>query len=179
MNRLRGTVVAGALAAAVYAWQGSAGAAGFATQTFGGEHGSVVETNPTAVYYNPGALGFSGNTSFGLYGALAVHSVTWTHQQASDDYPDPPDAQGADTGKASLLNVFGGASLGASTHLTKNLVIGGGFFAPFFGISHWDKNNAFANSQKYPGAVDGVQRWFGTDGKIEVLYFSASAAYRL
>ncbi len=179
MNGLRGTVVAGALAVAIGGWQGNARAAGFSTQTFGGEHGSVVETNPTAAYYNPGGLGFSSTSALGVYGALAIHSITWTHAQAADDYTDPPDAQGADTGKASLLNVFGGAALAGSTHLTKNLVIAGGFFAPFFGTSHWDQNGAFANSTKYPEAVNGVQRWFGTDGKVEVLYFTASAAYRL
>jgi long-chain fatty acid transport protein len=179
MNRVRGSLAAGSLAFVICGWQGNARAAGFATQTFGGEHGSVVETNPTALYYNPGALGFGSTSAIGMYGALAIHSLTWTHSQAKDDYPDPADAQGADTGKASLLNVFGGASLGATTHLTKNLAIGVGFFAPFFGISHWDKNNAFADSTKYPQAVDGVQRWFGTDGKIEVLYFTAGAAYRL
>jgi long-chain fatty acid transport protein len=179
MNRLRGTVVVGALVVAVSAWEQGANAAGFATQTFGGEHGNVVETNPTALYYNPGALGFSSGGSLGLYSSLAMHSVTWTHSQASDDYPDPPGAQGADTGKASLFNVFGGASLAGSAHLTKNLVIGAGFFAPFFGISHWDKNKAFQGSAQFPLAYDGVQRWFGIDGKIEVLYFSAGAAYRL
>lgn len=181
MKLLRGSAAATALtvAVAVNAWQGSARAAGFATQTFGGEHGSVVETNPTALYYNPAGIGFGSNSAIGVYGLLAVHRVTWTHSQASDDYPDPPDAQGADTGKASLLNVFGGASLAGTTHLTKNLTIGAGFFAPFFGISHWDKNNGFNNLTKYPEVADGIQRWFGIDGKIEVLYFSAGAAYRL
>src|SRR5271165_6872149 len=104
MNRLRGTAVASALGIAVCGWQASA--RGFATQTFGGEHGSVVETNPTALYYNPGAIGFSGNTGIGLYGALAVHSLTWTHAKAVDDLADPKDGQGANTGKATLLNVF-------------------------------------------------------------------------
>jgi long-chain fatty acid transport protein len=36
-----------------------ASAAGFATARFGGEHGTVVTTNPTALYYNPAGLGFS------------------------------------------------------------------------------------------------------------------------
>jgi long-chain fatty acid transport protein len=179
MNRLRGTVVASALSVAVCGWQGSASAAGFATQTFGGEHGSVVETNPTALYYNPGALGFSGGSALGVYSALALHSVTWTHQHAPDEVAGPMGSDLTDTGKASLLNVFGGASLGATTHLTKNLTAGIGFFAPFFGISHWDKNSKFAGSTTFPQAYDGVQRWFGIDGKIEVIYFSAGAAYRL
>lgn len=180
MKRLRVSGVAVALAIAVHAWQTPAAAAGFATQTFGGEHGSVVETNPTSLYYNPGAMGFSSSGALGVYGALALHSLTWTHNTAEpDETPDPAGAQGADTGKATLLNVFGGAAVGGTMHLTKNLVIGAGFFAPFYGISHWNKNNAFANSTSFPQAVDGVQRWFGYDGKIEVLYFTAGAAYRL
>jgi long-chain fatty acid transport protein len=155
-------------------WQGSASAAGFATQQFGGEHGSVVESNPTALYYNPGALGFSEGTEVGLYGSLAVHGASWTHKPGPDEPPDP-----TTTGTGRLLNVFGGATIAASTHLTKNLVVGGGFFAPFFGLSHWAKNDAYSDSTQFPAAVDGPQRWFGIDGKIEVLYFSVGAAYRL
>jgi long-chain fatty acid transport protein len=157
---------------------GSAEAAGFASQQFGGEQGSVVASNPTALYYNPGALGFSPGTALGMYGSLAVRHATWTHPQASSDVPDPPGAQGADTGEAKMLNVFGGASVAGTTHLG-NLVLGVGFFAPFYGISHWGKNDSFKNSTTYPGAYDGPQRWFSIDGKIEVLYFTAGAAYRL
>jgi len=157
---------------------GTAEAAGFASQQFGGEQGNVVASNPTALYYNPGALGFSPGTALGVYGSLAVRRATWTHQQASSDIPDPPNAQGADTGEAKLLNVFGGASAAGTTHLG-NLVIGAGFFAPFYGISHWAKNTNFGNAAEYPGAVDGPQRWFAIDGKMEVLYFTAGAAYRL
>jgi long-chain fatty acid transport protein len=179
MNRARGRVaLAGAASLALCAWQGRAAAAGFATQQFGGEHGNVVETNPTALYYNPGAIGFSGDTNIGMYGSLALHSVTWTHDRALDDLQDPPAAAGADTGKANLLNVFGGASIAGTTHIG-NLVIGGGFFAPFFGLSHWGENESFTNTAKYPLAKSGVQRWFGIDGKMEVLYFSLGAAYKL
>src|ERR1700685_1248361 len=113
-------------------WSGSADAAGFASQQFGGEQGSVVATNPTALYYNPGALGFSPGTALGMYGSLAIRHATWTHEQASSDVPDPSGAQGANTGEAKLLNVFGGASVAGSTHIG-NLVLGLGFFAPFYG----------------------------------------------
>lgn len=170
---------AGALGLGVCSWQRRADGAGFSSQTFGGEHGNVVETNPTALYYNPGGLGFSDKTSIGLYGSLAMRSATWTHPQAADDYPDPAGAQGADTGKATLFNVFGGPSVAASTHISKDLVVAAGIFAPFYGLSHWDKNQAFAGSTKYPQAVDGVQRWFAVDGRVEVLYFSVGSAYRL
>jgi len=170
---------AGAMAGSLVGiWTGTAGAAGFATQQFGGEQGSVVASNPTALYYNPGALGFSPGTALGMYGSLAVRHATWTHAKASTDQPDPADAQGADTGEAKLLNVFGGASVAGTTHLG-NLILGFGFFAPFYGLSHWGKNNSFANSAMYPGAVDGPQRWFSIDGKEEVLYFTEGAAYRL
>jgi long-chain fatty acid transport protein len=178
MKRLSGTIVAGALSLVVQAWQVPAFAAGFATQTFGGEHGNVVETNPTALYYNPGALGFSGETALGMYGTLALHSVTWTHPLAPDDFNMPAINVTSNTGKANLLGVFGGAAVAATTHLTKNLVVGVGFFAPFFGISHWDKNHGI-DSSMYPLVVDGVQRWFGIDGKISVLYFTGGAAYKL
>jgi long-chain fatty acid transport protein len=170
---------AGVLSLTVCSGQGRADAAGFASQTLGGEHGNVVESNPTALYYNPGALGFSGGASLGLYGTLALRSATWTHAKAADDYPDPPGAQGADTGKATLFNVFGGPSIAASMHVSKDLVLAAGFFAPFYGLSRWDKNGAFAGSTMYPQAVDGVQRWFVIDGKVEVLYFSVGSAYRL
>jgi long-chain fatty acid transport protein len=169
----------GALVAAIGLWVSPTQGAGFASQSFGGEHGNVVEANPTSLYYNPGGLGFADKTSLGLYGTLALRSATWTHPQAPDDYPDPAGAQGADTGKATLFNVFGGPSLAGSVPLTKNLVVAAGFFAPFYGVSHADKNSAFAGSSMYPLAVDGVQRWFAIDAKIQVLYFSAGAAYRL
>jgi long-chain fatty acid transport protein len=156
---------------------GTAWAAGFATQQFGGEQGNVLATNPTALYYNPGAMGFSEGTGLGLYGQLAIRTATWDHPQAASDIPDPSGAQGADTGKAKLTNVFGGPAVAGTTHIG-NLVIGGGFFAPFFGVTHWAKNQSFAGSM-FPGAVDGPQRWFSIDGKIEVLYFTAGAAYRL
>lgn len=178
MKRLRGSVVtAGAISLALHAWQDDAAAAGFATQQFGGEHGTVVETNPTSLYYNPGGLGFSSNSAIGGYGSLALHSVTWKHDKAPDDLPDPPGAAGAGTGEAKLLNVFGGASIAGTTHIG-NFVIGGGFFAPFYGLSHWGKNDAFAHNSKFPLPYDGIQRWFGIDGKIEVIYFTVGVGYR-
>jgi long-chain fatty acid transport protein len=159
-------------------WTGTAEAAGFATQQFGGEQGNAVSTNATALYYNPGGLAFSAGTVLGGYGSLALRGATWTHAKASTDVADPPGAQGADTGKATLLNLFGGPAVAGSTHIG-NLVIGFGFFAPFYGISHWGKNHAFDNNAMYPSPVDGPQRWFAIDGKEEVLYFSPGLAYRL
>src|SRR5688500_7849518 len=75
-----------------------AGASGFATARFGGEHGNVTATNPTAIYFNPGALGFSEGIHLMADGSLALRSVSWLHRRASTDPPDPPGAEGANAG---------------------------------------------------------------------------------
>src|SRR5579884_877208 len=108
MNTLtRGVIRAGAVALglATLGWSERAQAAGFATQHFGGEQGTVVATNPTAVYYNPGALGFSGGGALGLYGQLAVRTESWTRQAAPGDLMTTPDSQIGNYGTASLVNV--------------------------------------------------------------------------
>ena len=40
------------------------------------------------------------------------------------------------------------SSIAASTHVFKDLVLAAGFFAPFYGQSHWDKNGAFAAGRR-------------------------------
>jgi long-chain fatty acid transport protein len=50
----------------------TAAAAGFAAARFGGEHGNVTEHNPTAVYYNPGALALSEGVRLYVDGTLAL-----------------------------------------------------------------------------------------------------------
>jgi len=192
MKSLRFCAAGATVLSLVGMWVERAEAAGFATQQFGGEMGSVVATNPTALYYNPGALGFSPGTALGMYGSFAIRHATWTPAPACpamepacpgaarNDIADPPGAQGANTSEARLLNVFGGASAAGTTHIG-NLVIGAGFFAPFYGLSHWAKNDSLSGATvaQYPYSVAGSQRWFGIDGKMEVLYFTAGAAYRL
>jgi long-chain fatty acid transport protein len=175
----RGVVGASALGLAILGWSREAKASGFSAQRFGGEQGSVVATNPTAVYYNPGAMGFSGGGALGLYGTLALRRVTWNRAPAASDV-QTTDAQVGNIGEGRLFNVFGGPAI-AGTVRFGHLVLGGGFFAPFFGRAHWDKNDTLTAAQKamYPLAVDGVQRWFGIDAELSVLYFSAGAAYRL
>jgi long-chain fatty acid transport protein len=176
--RLRIAMIAGVGAAMVICPR-AAQASGFASQRFGGEEGSVVATNPTAVYFNPGAMGFSGAGALGLYGTLAIRHATWTHAATSNP-GDAPYSQLGNSGEAHLLNVFGGPAVGGTVRLGR-LVLGGGFFAPFYGRAHWDKNDALspADRSKYPLAIDGVQRWFGIDAELSILYFSAGAAYRI
>jgi long-chain fatty acid transport protein len=166
-------VAAGALTAL---WPSVADAAGFASARFGGEHGSVVETNPTALYFNPAGMALAEGTHVFLDGQLALRHLTWTHAAAPSDPSDPPGGEGANAGQASLFNVFGGPALGVTTKIG-NLVLGAGVFVPFGGRENWDKNEHFSNAA-FPLASDGVQRWHIIDGALTFIYLSAGAAYR-
>jgi long-chain fatty acid transport protein len=153
-------------------------AAAFATARFGAEHGNPVEANPTALYYNPGAIGFSDGTN--LYGdvSIAARRVTWDHQKSGRDVAEPAGAEGANYGKATLFNVFAGPALGATTKIG-NLAVGAGLFVPFGGRASWNKNDKFANHPDWSYAADGVQRWHGIEGALTFLYLTAGAAYKL
>lgn len=178
MTRALGaTVAAGLVALAVVAVAGDAAAAGFATAHFGGEQGTVVTTNPTALYYNPAGIGFSEGTHIFLDGTLALRGMTWTHALAPTDPPDPPGGAGANSGTAHLFNVFGGPALGATTKLG-NFALGAGLFVPFGGRESWQQNQQFVNSQ-FPLAAAGVQRWHVIDGALTFIYGTVGAAYRL
>jgi len=150
-------------------------ASGFAIARFGGELGTVVATNPTAIYYNPGALGFQGTQLF-LDGQLALRSLQWTHAAGQGDVPEPAGFAGANYGTASAFNVFGGPMLGATLKLG-NVVLGAGAYAPFGGQVHFDRNEAFANTM-YPGAADGVARWHAYQAKTQSIYATLGAAVR-
>jgi long-chain fatty acid transport protein len=166
--------------AAVVGGEREARAAGFDTARFGGEHGSVVTTNPTALYYNPAGIGFSDGTHVFVDGNLALREVTWTRTLAPSDLTPPAaaaDAQVGNTGKAHLFNVFGGPALGATTRFG-NLAVGAGLFVPFGGRESWDTNKQYLGSA-YPLAADGVQRWHVVDAALTFIYGTVGAAYRL
>jgi long-chain fatty acid transport protein len=124
-------------------------------------------------------MAFAKGSQLGLYGGLALRRASYYRPgNPSTDIPDPAGAQGANTGEASLFNAFGGPSIGGTLKVG-NLVLGAGFFAPFYGRAHWGQNDAFTGSDtKYPLAAAGVQRWFSIDAATSVLYFTAGAAYR-
>jgi long-chain fatty acid transport protein len=166
----------GVLAVSLCFGSGSARAAGFATARFGGEHGSVVTTNPTALYYNPAGIGFSHGTDVFVDGTLALRHLTYSHPAAASDPPDPPGASGANSGEAHLFNVFGAPAIGATTRFG-NVAFGAGVFVPFGGRANWAHNDNF-QSPDFPLASAGVQRWHIIDGSLTFIYGSAGAAYR-
>jgi long-chain fatty acid transport protein len=206
MRRVRRSVV-GAAAVFLAAWGTSrdARAAGFAAAHFGGEQGSVVSTNPTALYYNPAGIGFSEGIHFYLDGEIALRSATWTHTAPAPGPSDQPNSQYGNTGKAALFNVFAGPALGMTIQLGDHLVVGGGLFVPFGGRVNFGSNSSvptysasalttnqfgdtIANSQYggcsdphqpvCPLAANGVQRWHITTASLTFLYATVGAALR-
>jgi long-chain fatty acid transport protein len=167
-----------AAAIAVAAGATDASASGFATARFGGEHGHVTTTNPTALYYNPAGIALADGVHLFVDGSLALRSVSWQHTEPAGAEAVPAGGAGANEGTAELFNVFGAPMLGATVGLGR-LALGAALFVPFGGRNHWSKNDAFADNESFPQAVDGVQRWHSIDGSITHLYATAGAAYRI
>jgi long-chain fatty acid transport protein len=155
---------------------GPARASGFAAARFGGEHGHVTATNPTALYYNPAGIAFAGGTQIFGDGTLALRRATWTHEASGE--PEPAGTEGANYGRASLLNLFAGPMLGASTRLG-DLAVGLSLSVPFGGRARWDGNDRFAGHPEFPLAAEGVQRWHGIEGSLTFVYGTLGVAYRL
>ena len=138
----------------------------------------MTATNPTALYYNVGALGFSDGIHVMADGSLALRSVSWVHPAAPSDPADPPGGEGANAGRAEAFNVFGAPFLGASARFG-NLALGAGLFIPFGGRVKWSQNPSFVGNTTFPLAADGVQRWHSIRGSLTYLYASLGAAYRI
>jgi long-chain fatty acid transport protein len=168
--------LAGCLACALAA-PAPAVASGFAAAEFGGEHGNVVTTNPTALYFNPAGIALGEGTRLYVSGVLALRRASWSHAQAASELPEPPGAEGADTGQARFSNLFGAPALAATTRL-RRLALGGAFYVPFGGRVRWDQNPRFANDATFPLAADGVQRWHLIEGAVTSFYFTLGAAIR-
>lgn len=176
-------VVLAAVAATVLP-AGRAGASGFLAARFGGEHGHPTTSNPTALYYNPAGLALATGTRLYLSGTFAYRTASYDRPSEVIDNVGTPgtpeDAVDANSGEATLANFLVSPFAAVTSDLgIPNLGVGLGFYAPFGGQSEWDKNDAYEGSDAYPGAVDGVQRWWSIDGTIRTLYFTAGGAYRL
>jgi long-chain fatty acid transport protein len=171
-------VLCAALLAGIVSASDHGHAAGFASARFGGEHGNVTATNPTALYFNPGAIGLSEGAHVLLDGTLALRRVTWEHPPAANDVPDPAGAEGANNGKAELFNVFGAPMLGATLRLG-DFAFGAAAYVPFGGRANWSQNEDFVGGAAYPLAQDGVQRWHSIEGALTYVYGTVGVAYRI
>jgi len=154
-------------------------AAGFAAARFGGEHGNPTESNPSALYYNPGGLGLSDGHQLTL-------DVTFAWRTASYDRPVDAisgdtsgmseDAIAANTGEGTLNNYIWAPMAAFTTDFGMDIGLVGGFafYAPFGGQAVWDKADPNA---AFPGAEAGSQRWYTIDGTIRTLAYTAGLGY--
>ncbi len=154
-----------------------AAGSGFAAARFGGEHGHVTTTNPTALYFNPAGIAFSSGTALYADGTVAMRRATWIHEASSSDPAEPAGAEGANEGRADLSNLFGGPMLGATTRLG-DFALGLSLSVPFGGRARWSRNPRFQSSGEFPLAADGVQRWHGIEGSLTFIYGTLGLAYR-
>ncbi|MDP9151028.1 MAG: hypothetical protein M3O36_13945, partial [Myxococcota bacterium] len=162
---------------AAVCWPSYAEGSGLSAAHFGGDLGNVTTTSPTAMYYNPAGIAASSGTAIFADWTLAIRRATYSHAAAPSDVPDPPGRAGANTGRASLFNVFGGPMAAITTRLGDG-AIGAALTVPFGGQAKWDKNERLSGSA-FPLAVDGVQRWHQIDAMFTVIYLTAGGAYRL
>lgn len=170
-------------------WSNTAEASGISTARFGGEHGHPTTQNPSAIYYNPGAIALSEGTHIMVDGLIALRKVTYNRpasavspQNGVDGLPNYSldEFDGANNGTASLFNVAGAPFIGVTSDFGTDLVYGGvAAYVPFGGGATWRKNDAFADSQLAPGAVDGVQRWYAIDGSIRSFYITGALAFKI
>ena len=160
---------------------GSAHASGFAAARFGGEHGHPTTDNATAIYYNPAGIALSKGTH--IYGD-ATMALRW----ASYDRPESAvnsqmsldAAPGANSGKSTLFNGIVAPFVGVTSDFGTDWIYGGvALYFPFGGSAVWDKNPAYSNSERFPGAVDGTQRWYSVDGTIRSMYVTGALGFNI
>lgn len=152
-------------------------ASGFSVARFASEHGHPTTANATALYYNPAALTLGDGLHLFADLSVAVRRVSYDRMRAASDAADPVDAQGANVGRAVLVNPLVNPVLAASLRLGR-LSLGAGFFTPFGGSVNWRQRPEFEGS-RYPGVVDGVTRFQSIEGEIVTSQFTLGAALRV
>jgi long-chain fatty acid transport protein len=167
----------------------TAAAGGFATARFGGEHGHPATDHPTALYFNPAGLALGTGTRMYLEGLFAYRSASYDRPAGAVDNVledgttgsgTPDSAINANAGRAELGNLLASPFFGIVSDLgIENLGVGAGVYVPFGGSATWDQNLSYVGDEQYPGAVDGVQRWWNIEGTQKSLYGTVAAAYRI
>ncbi|KAB2910087.1 MAG: hypothetical protein F9K40_03485 [Kofleriaceae bacterium] len=162
----------------------TAHAGGFSTARFGGERTHAASDQLGTVYYNPAGLAYGSGTRGVIEGLFAYRTIEYTRPVGAIDNPDDPngtptDGVGANAGEATLANTLASPFIGIATDAgIEGLGVGVGIYVPFGGQAKWDRNEAFADSTMYPGAVDGPQRWAAIEGEQRSLYYTLAAAWR-
>lgn len=160
---------------------GSAQASGFAAARFGGEHGHPTTDNATAIYYNPAGIALSKGTHVFVDATTALRWASYDRPGSSVNSQMSLDAApGANDGKSTLFNGIVAPFIGATSDFGTDFIYGGvALYFPFGGSAVWDKNPAYSNSDRFPGAVDGTQRWYSIDGTIRSMYVTGALGFNI
>lgn len=142
---------------------------------FSGEHGHPTTDNPTALYFNPAALR-AEHAELLVDGLIGLRRMSYTRSAQPSDSADPPDARGANVGRATLSNWLANPSLWFMLPVSQRLTLAAGVFTPLGGPINWDRRSEFEGSP-YPGPVDGVTRFHSMEGLFTVSYASLGASY--
>lgn len=134
-----------------------------------------MTSEPTAIFYNP--AGIARSEGGHLFGDTSIAWRSATYDRPNADAPVPAGAEGANTGRATLFNVLVEPFVGA-TYRIGNAAIGAAYYTPFGGQDSWNTNDQFRGNTRFPGAVDGVQRWYTIDGILRSSFLSVAGAYR-
>ncbi len=177
------TTSAAALGLTIALTSGSALASGLSVARFGGEHGHPTTDNPTAIYYNPAGIALQPGTRIMLDANLAFRWASYERGPGAISDPGggtPTDATDANAGTAKLQNTLFSPFFGVQSDFgTKIFSAGAAVYFPFGGQAVWGQNSKYANSTAYPGAHDGVQRWYTIDGKIRSMYLTGAIAFNI
>lgn len=160
---------------------GSAHASGFAAARFGGEHGHPTTDNATAIYYNPAGIALSKGTHVFVDATTALRWASYDRPSSAVNSQMSLDAApGANDGKSTLFNGIVAPFIGATSDFGTDFIYGGvALYFPFGGSAVWDKNPAYSNSDRFPGAVDGTQRWYSVDGTIRSMYVTGALGFNI
>jgi long-chain fatty acid transport protein len=181
-HRLAEILVAASLLASSPALAG-----GFLVTRFGHESGHPTADNPTVAYYNPAALTLGKGTRIYVEGIFAYRTMDYTRDPdaISNIIPDgengsgtPAGDEAANSGEAHLSDILASPFIGIASDLgVEGLGVAAAFYVPFGGQAEWDKNEAFADDARYPGAYDGPARWASIEGSQRVAYVTAAAGF--
>jgi long-chain fatty acid transport protein len=153
-------------------------AEGYSVARFGGEHGHPTTTNATAIYYNPAGIGMSEGYHVFVDGNFAWRRVTYEHETEPTDDQNPNTPDGANNGKATLMNILASPMIGV-TGKFGDVALGAGFYTPFGGRGVWQKNDQFENNPNFAGPYDGTQRWYAISGEITSSFVTLAGAYHI
>jgi long-chain fatty acid transport protein len=177
------------LTAGVLGAAAPASASGLLADGFGGEYGHPTVDHPTAMYYNPAGLSLGVGTRLYVEAIVGISDLRYDRSQQAISHLLPPgsmmggtpaDAASANSGKARAFGAGMTPFLGAVSDFgVRGLAVGVGVYVPFGGSSSWRPNNAYQGNAQYPGAVDGVQRWWTIDGLLMTWNITAAVAYRI